>query len=56
MADKDEPPGGYTTRICRNCWTAIHWTGSGWTHGEGLEFRDRAHVPQPPMLPTPPAP
>lgn len=49
-----KPPGGYTDRICRNCWTSIFWVDGRWTHS-GNAWRDEAHPPEPPPLPTAPA-
>jgi hypothetical protein len=46
-----QPPGGYTSRACRHCWTGIHWINGEWVHADG----PRGHAPEPPSLPAEPA-
>ncbi|MET9445050.1 hypothetical protein [Streptomyces sp. NPDC006610] len=50
-AAEAQPPGGYTARACRHCWTGIHWTSGEWVHADG----PRGHAPEPPSLPAEPA-
>ncbi|GAA2946345.1 MULTISPECIES: hypothetical protein [Streptomyces] len=45
------PPGGFTTRVCRNCSRSITWTATGaWTHEP--HSRDGGHVATPYPLPA----
>ncbi|WP_405769230.1 hypothetical protein OG539_32660 [Actinacidiphila glaucinigra] len=50
------PPGGFTLRVCRGCWTGIQWVDGHWTHVEGASYRDKTHVATPPPLPATDAP
>ncbi|WP_326592794.1 hypothetical protein [Streptomyces brevispora] len=46
------PPGGFATRVCRNCWHSIAWRPDGtWTHEP--HGRDGGHTAKPPQLPHP---
>ncbi|MFE6429329.1 hypothetical protein ACFVOB_28210 [Streptomyces rochei] len=50
-ANETPPPGGYAHRVCRHCWTGIHWTNGQWAHPD----EPRGHTPEPPSLPVEPA-